>query len=122
MKTRTTVIGPFQVGATFVGAAMGAGFATGQELLQFFGYFGPAGLWGVMLAASLLGLVAYSVLDIARRRKAANYREVILYAAGDVLGTAMDYLITFFLFGGLVSMVAGSGALMGEQFGWDRFT
>ncbi len=101
---------------------MGAGFATGQELLQFFVYFGSEGLWGVMLAASLLGVFAYSVLDISRRLAATSYRDVVRHAAGDAVGSGVDYLIAFFLFGGLVSMVAGCGAVMGEQFGWDQFT
>jgi uncharacterized membrane protein YkvI len=107
------------VGLTFVGAAIGAGFATGQELLQFFNFFGRDGLFGIVLASALLGLFSFSVLELGRRLSAGTYGDVIRHAAGGVVGAPVDYLVTFFLFGGLVSMVAGSGALMNEQFGWN---
>lgn len=43
----------FQVAATYVGAVMGAGFASGQEIQQFFARFGYWGLVGVVLSSFL---------------------------------------------------------------------
>ena len=36
----------FSIAAVYIGAVMGAGFATGQELMQYFVRFGWAGLLG----------------------------------------------------------------------------
>jgi uncharacterized membrane protein YkvI len=36
-----------QVAAAYVGTAIGAGFASGQEIMQFFVRFGHKGIWGV---------------------------------------------------------------------------
>ena len=35
----------------FIGVVVGAGFASGQEAMQFFVAFGKWGLWGIALAA-----------------------------------------------------------------------
>lgn len=121
MKNRVLSVTPYQVGATYIGTAMGAGFATGQEVLQFFCYFGPVGTWGVALATLLLGVFGYAVMELGRRSGALSYRDVLNRSMGGLAGRAVDYLITFFMFGGLVSMVAGSGALMSEQLGWQPF-
>ncbi len=46
-------IGIFKIAATYIGTIVGAGFASGQEVLQFFGVFGIKGLWGLLLATAL---------------------------------------------------------------------
>ena len=41
------------VALMFVGAIMGAGFASGREIWQFFGVFGKQGRIGILLIAVL---------------------------------------------------------------------
>ena len=43
------------VALMFVGAIMGAGFASGREIWQFFGVFGKQGRIGILLIAVLFG-------------------------------------------------------------------
>jgi uncharacterized membrane protein YkvI len=42
-----------KVAFAYIGTVVGAGFASGQEILQFFSYFGYWGLVGLLLAAGL---------------------------------------------------------------------
>jgi uncharacterized membrane protein YkvI len=104
------------IAATYIGTVVGAGFASGQEVLQFFGYFGRAGLLGLVITAILLALFGYMVLELGRRLNAESHLPVIRYAGGKWIGTFVDWVITVFLFGALVTMGAGAGAIFTEQF------
>ena len=41
----------FKIAGAFVGVIVGAGFASGQEILQFFASFGSLGLVGILQTA-----------------------------------------------------------------------
>ncbi|MEW6622448.1 MAG: hypothetical protein AB1420_04870 [Bacillota bacterium] len=110
-------IGTLKVAAAYIGTIVGAGFASGQEILQFFGFFGGYGLFGLILSGIFFSLFGYMLLDLGRRLKADSHLPVIKFAGGKYIGTAIDYVITFFLFGALTVMAAGAGALFSEQFG-----
>ncbi len=106
------------VAGTYVGTVVGAGFASGQEILRFFGLLGGAGWWGLLLAAALFALFGARILLLGRESRAASYWPVLLAAAGPVLARPLDYLIVFFLFGSAVTMVAAAGAAGQEAWGW----
>jgi uncharacterized membrane protein YkvI len=109
-------VSSLKVAATYIGTIVGAGFATGQEVLQFFARFGAGGLAGLVLSAALFILYGYIIMDLGYRLKARSHSEIIRYASGKYLGGFIDFIITFFLFGGLTAMIAGTGALFQEQF------
>lgn len=111
----------FTIAAAYIGTVVGAGFASGQEVLQFFGYFGLPGLVGLVIAAGLLVWFGYAILELGRRLKADSHLPVIRYAGGRWVGSLIDWVITFFLFGGMVTMAAGAGAVFVEQFGVSFF-
>jgi len=101
--------------ATYIGVIVGAGFATGQEMLQFFTRFGPMGIAGILLATALFIVFGFIIMDLGRKHEARSHLEIIRYTGGKYLGFFMDILISFFLFGGLTAMIAGTGALFREQ-------
>ncbi|MHB8170439.1 MAG: YkvI family membrane protein [Thermincolia bacterium] len=110
-------ISTFKVAATYIGTVVGAGFASGQEVLQFFGYLGLGGILGLIVVAVLFAFFGFIVLDLGRRLQAKSHVEVVQHAGGPWVGKAVDYIITFFLFGALTAMAAGAGAIFEEQFG-----
>lgn len=118
MKGRNkTALTSWQVAATYIGTIVGAGFASGQEMLQFFGAFGIWGLMGLALAGYLFYYFGNIILQLGKELKAESHVPVIYYAGGPYLGRFIDYVITFFLFGALTAMAAGAGAVFLEQFG-----
>ncbi len=110
-------ISTFGVAATYIGTVVGAGFASGQEVLQFFGHFGMRGVQAIGLAVALFSLYGYLILELGRTLAAKSHLPVVQEAGGRIVGTAVDGVITFFLFGALVAMTAGAGAVFDEQFG-----
>ncbi|MDQ7794764.1 MAG: hypothetical protein RDU89_10215 [bacterium] len=113
--------GFFAVAATYVGTVVGAGFASGREILQFFASFGPRGAWGLGLATALFALFGILVMLAGRRVNAVSHGEVVKAVAGGRLGRWADVTITAFLLGATSVMFAGSGALFAEQLGMPAF-
>jgi uncharacterized membrane protein YkvI len=117
MSTNTNNLSTFKVAAVYIGTVVGAGFASGQEVLQFFGFFGAYGIPAIMLVTLLFGFFGLIILRLGNSLQAQSYREVINHAGGRWLGSVIDAVITFFLFGALTAMAAGAGAIFTEQFG-----
>ncbi|HUS89384.1 MAG TPA: hypothetical protein VMW91_08475 [Desulfosporosinus sp.] len=117
MQWKTT----FQVAATYVGAVMGAGFASGQEIQQFFARFGRWGLVGIVVSALLFSLLGWGMLDLQERWKITSYPEFFDHLLGRKWGRWADGLVSVLLFVGMLAMISGSGALFYEYFGFSRW-
>ncbi len=105
----------------YAGTVIGAGFASGQEIMQFFIAFGGAGLWGVLLATVLFVCLGAVIMALVTGLGTASYDVLLQYLLGKRLGKAMDLLNLLMLPGGLVVMLAGSGAVFTQQLGLPYF-
>ena len=112
-------IGPLGIAGTYIGTVIGAGFASGQEVYQFFGHFGLWGALGIGLAAALFVWFGFAVVETGRRLGSISHSSLVESVAGR-LSPALDAAITFFLFGGIVAMLSGAGAVVFEQCGIPR--
>ena len=66
-NSKSVNLNVLNVALMFVGAIMGAGFASGRELWQFFGVFGIRGKIGVLLVGILFILLGTATAYIARK-------------------------------------------------------
>ncbi|MEH6943913.1 YkvI family membrane protein [Bacillus sp. JJ722] len=101
----------------YIGIIVGAGFASGQEVLQFFTYFGIYSIPAVILATILFAFLGMQIVQLGSNMQTASHKKVIYHICGRYVGLAVDVLITFFLFGVTVVMIAGSGSIFQQQFG-----
>lgn len=106
----------FKIASVYIGTVVGAGFASGQEVLQFFNAYGTVGILGVVVSTFLFFFIGYSILMLGRNLKAKSHVDIVRFTNGDVCGSFIDVIITIFLFGGLSTMIAGAGAIFKEQF------
>jgi len=107
----------YKIAVLYIGAVIGAGFASGQEILQFFIVFEEKGLWGVVLAAALFSFLGGLVMLLAVSVRSANYNDVYRLVMGRIPGRIMDCLSLVMLPGGLVVMLAGGSAVFSEHLG-----
>ncbi len=110
-------ISALTVATVFTGSFLGAGFLSGQELLQFFGVFGGYGLAGMVLSICAFCLFSVLVLFVARRTGQTEFDRIIVKADLPWLRGLVNAVFLFFLFDVLVTMVAGAGALLEQVFG-----
>ena len=111
-----TVSNIVKISATYAGTIMGAGFASGQELTQFFVVYGNMGLAGLLVTCCLFAWLGIHILEISYKIKATSYHELLYYVCGKKIGFLLDIMITAFLFGVLTVMLAGAGTLCQDTF------
>lgn len=100
--------------AVYIGTVVGAGFASGQEVLQFFGLHGRLGYWGIAVTTVVLAGFGYLIMSVSYRLAAASYGQVLRHVAGPVVGRFLDVLLSLFLFSGTGAMCAGAGATLAQ--------
>ncbi len=102
---------------TFAGCFLGAGYVSGQELWQFFGSFGKAGLFGMVLAAVLLSSFGILLTRYVQLTGISDMDKVVIKKENTFLRGIFVFLEVFFLFGIYVIMTAGVGAMLQQVFG-----
>lgn len=110
-------VSSLKVAGTYIGTVVGAGFASGQEILQFFVCFGYKGLIGLLVVTVSFMILGYMVMELGSKIHAESHLDIVEAVSGKILSKFSDVLISFFLFGTLSAMFAGSGALISQQFG-----
>ena len=113
--TRTELRLALQIAFTYIGTVVGAGFASGQEILQFFTMLGPYAYPGIFLATALFAWVGIQILMLGRKLNARSYSELTAYLFGPKLAGVIDMVMMVMLFFVTVAMLAGVGALFEEQ-------
>ncbi|MGE5328843.1 MAG: hypothetical protein ACM3KR_04985 [Deltaproteobacteria bacterium] len=113
----TSTRNSFKIGCIIIGTITGAGFASGQEILQFFTVFRHGGFKGIILAGILFFIVCYSVLNYIFTNKIDGYSQYINIMVGKYGGYAIEVIVMLFLLSGFFIMIAGTGAFFKEFFG-----
>lgn len=104
------------VALTYVGAVVGAGFASGQEIWQFFGRWGQGGVYGIVCAGFLFLWAGDRALEAGRNRLAASVPQLVATRYPPWVKTTTDGLVTVFLWTGLAVVAAGGGATLHDLF------
>lgn len=111
----------FKIGSAFIGVIVGAGFASGQEILQYFTSFGILGMFGAILSTVLFACIGMLLVWLGSYTKTKSHKDVIYRISGRYLGTVIDFILIFTLFGVGVVMLAGAGSNLNQQFGLPIF-
>ena len=100
-----------QLAFAYVGAFLGAGFVSGQELWQFFACFGPIGLLGFVLTAVLFFIINYSLLRLVQTTGQVEMGRLMTIGDHPRLAAVINALQILLLFGVAVIMIAGAASL-----------
>lgn len=106
----------FRIGAVYISSVIGAGFASGQEILQYFTYYGWISFLGGIIATILFAWLGYQIGDLGSKLGAKSHKGVILQIGGKFFGTIVDYIIILACLNASVVMVAGGGSLLNQLF------
>lgn len=106
----------FQIGGAFVGLIVGGGFASGQEILQFFTSFGFKGLLGGIVATIGFILLGIIILQFGYELKTTSHKQVVYHITNKFFAFFLDLFITVFLFVITVAMFAGTGSAFYQMF------
>ncbi len=101
----------------FIAFLIGSGFATGQEVLQYFTSYGYMGIAGGIMTLVLLLFVGVSFITVGQERKFHRSSDIFRYYCGSLLGGFFDYFATVFIYMSFIVMIAGAGATIHQHFG-----
>lgn len=106
-----------KIALAFVGLIVGAGFATGQETIQYFISFGSIGIWGAVLSGVLMTAAGAVTIQLGSYFLADDHGKVFSNVAHPVISRFLDVSVTFTLFSVGFVMLAGAGSTLEQQFG-----
>ncbi|HTG71042.1 MAG TPA: hypothetical protein VL921_17425 [Candidatus Udaeobacter sp.] len=104
-----------QIASTYMGTIVGAGFATGQEILQFFTRFGYWGTFTIALSTVLFIWLGTKMMLIASEIKAKSYEDLNKSLFGDKYGRLISHFMLVVLLGVTAVMLAGAGTIFYEH-------
>ena len=110
------------IGGAMVAYLIGAGFASGQESLQFLTNFGSFGALG----AGLITLAFYiwfsaTLMEDGKKLNLEQPNDIFQYYCGKYLARFYEWFTPLFLYSIFVVMCAGAGAIANEYYGVDAF-
>lgn len=106
-----------KIGSAFIGIIVGAGFASGQEILLYFTSYGHMGTMAAIVSTALFAYMGMTLTRLGSRMQTTSHKDVIYKISGRYLGFVVDAIIIFTLFGVGVVMIAGAGSILNQQFG-----
>lgn len=103
------------IAMSFVGLIVGAGFASGQEMTQYFVSFGKIGVVGAVVASLIMLIAGISTLELGSYFLAGDHSKVFDSVFHPIIAKIVDLAIIFSLFSIGFVMFAGAGANLNQQ-------
>jgi uncharacterized membrane protein YkvI len=104
-----------QIAFTYIGTIVGAGFATGQEILQFFTRFGHWGTFTIAVATLLFIWLGTKMMVLAGEIQAKSYEDLNKALFGERAGRLVSLFMMVILLGVIAVMMAGAGSIFYEH-------
>lgn len=106
-----------QIGFTYIGTMVGAGFATGQEIIQFFSRYGWLAVITIMVSSVIFIKIGTKMMLLAREVQAETYEDLNKVLFGNRFGSVFSFFMGIVLFGTTGVMLAGAGSVFSEHLG-----
>ena len=107
----------FAIAGAYIAWIMGSGFATGQEIFQFFTSYGYKSY--IILIINLMGfiIVGPAVLEAGQTHRDLKDFNHFEHFCGKPLGTFYSWFLPINMFGSLSVMISGAGTTLYQYFG-----
>lgn len=105
---------------TYVSICIGSGFATGQEIMQFFSSHGLISIFSNLLCMVFMCYCGCSLFEIGKTKNLKENNDVFVYLCGKNLGNFMKFCMPMFFFLSFVVMISGAGASINEYYGINK--
>lgn len=112
----------FSIVLVIIGALIGAGFASGQEIYSFFYLYGKFGIYGIFLMTSITGYLIYKILNIIYLNEIDNYNEFLnQFIKNSKIKKIINIIINILLLISFFIMVAGFGTYFQQEIGISHY-
>ena len=105
------------LGFIFAGCFLGAGYLSGNELMQFFGDFGIWGIVGLVTSILLIGFYGIIILYISKTTGAEKFEDIVFPHRNKIISSFFGILQAVLVFAIIVIMAAGATQLIYDAIG-----
>ena len=95
----------------YIGLIIGAGFASGREILEYFNIASSTNFSGILIATALFVFIAYIILSKSAEQNIGDFNSYIESVSGK-MAPFVKWFMLIYMFCGLFVMFSGSGALI----------
>lgn len=103
------------IGFTYIGTIVGAGFATGQEIVQFFTLYGRLSTFTIVISSMLFIWLGTKIMIISFDIKANSYEDMNIHLFGEFIGRWVSLVMLILLLAITTVMLAGAGSVFSEH-------
>lgn len=106
---------------TYISICIGSGFATGQEIMQFFSSHGIISILSNILCMIFMCYCGVSLLSIGKNENFRENNDIFNYLCGDYLGKFMKICMPLLFFLSFIVMISGAGASINQYYGVNKW-
>ena len=121
MEGKISILNVMKFAGAFIAFIIGSGFATGQEIMQFFTSNGLYSLVSIIISLILFTYFGSTVMscgfDYGSLKKYRPYK----YFCGNKVGLFYEYFVPVLLFISVIVMISGAGATLQEYYGLNYY-
>ena len=110
------MINGMKIAFVYVGLVIGAGFASGREIFEYFNLRSRESILPVILAFSMFFMISYIILYKAKKYRICDFGEFVDKVAGR-LGKFIKLIMYLFMFCGFFVMLSAGGELFESGLG-----
>ena len=104
----------------YISVCIGSGFATGQELLQFFSSQGLISLVAGFICMMIMCYCGYKLLYIGKTNTLRSSNDIFTYLFGTNIGNIFKIIIPVFSLCSFIVMVSGAGSAINQYYGINK--
>ncbi|MBO5955789.1 MAG: hypothetical protein J6Q10_03200, partial [Clostridia bacterium] len=101
------------ISSVFIGLVIGAGFASGREIFEYFSIPSSTDLTGIAIATISFGAICYITMHLAQKTKCRDFDTLISHLSGR-FSPAVKLFMFSYMFCGFFVMMSACGALTSQ--------
>lgn len=105
---------------TYISICIGSGFATGQEIMQFFSSHGMLSIFSNLICMIIMSYCGASLISTGKIKKFKSSSDVYTYFCGRWIGGFFKIFMPVFFLCSFVVMISGAGASINQYYGIDK--
>ncbi len=104
------------ISAVFIGLVIGAGFASGREIFEYFSIPSQSDFTGIVVATISFGAICYIIMQLAQEHQCSDFDSMLKVISGRFAPFIRIFMFAY-MFCGFFIMMSACGVLAEETFG-----
>ncbi|CED93058.1 YkoY integral membrane protein [Romboutsia ilealis] len=117
MKSKVNIKEILKLAGTYISVCIGSGFATGQEIMQFFSAHGMISILSNIICMGIMAYCGASLLEIGNQKNLKSSNDIFEYLCVKHIGKLFKGFMPIFFFCSFVIMLSGAGASINQYYG-----